>query len=115
MPLTLPALGSITNTLASSRSGGPKRRILAAAVAAAILAASLVVFSQAAWAGRLHPEVEAQLRSLPPGGTLSVIIEMATQADTAAAARSAPRTQRLARKRAVVDALRNLANQHQVP
>ncbi|MGH7324856.1 MAG: hypothetical protein ACREJ9_09425, partial [Candidatus Rokuibacteriota bacterium] len=78
-----------------------------------VFAASLLIFSETAWAGRLHPELDAQLNALPPGGTLSVIVEMVAQANPVAAAATAPRGQRLARKRAVVDALRDVANQHQ--
>ncbi|MGH2357403.1 MAG: S8 family serine peptidase, partial [Candidatus Limnocylindria bacterium] len=78
------------------------------------VAASLLLFTQAAWAGRLTPELEAQLKALPPGGKLAVIVEMWAQADPHAAAASAPRGQRVARKRAVRDSLQILANQDQV-
>ncbi|HEV8639722.1 MAG TPA: S8 family serine peptidase [Methylomirabilota bacterium] len=84
------------------------RRILAA-----VFTTSLLIFSQAAWAGRLHPELETRLSALPQGGTLSVIVEMVNQADPAAAAATVPRGQRLARKRAVVDVLRDVANRDQ--
>jgi subtilisin family serine protease len=80
-----------------------------------VLAAALViVFSgPPAWGGRVHPELEAQLKALPSGGTLPVIVEMVDQADAEAAAAIAPRGQRHARVQAVVDALRDHASRHQ--
>jgi subtilisin family serine protease len=86
-------------------------------VLAAVLSTSLVILFSGplAWAGRLHPELEAQLKALPPGGTLPVIVEMLDQADPAAAAATAPPGQRRLRIRAVVDALRDHANQRQGP
>jgi hypothetical protein len=85
-------------------------------VLTAVLSTSLVIlFSVSlAWAGRLHPELEAQLKALRPGGTLPVIVEMLDQADPVAAAASPPDRRRL-RTRAVVDALRDHANQRQGP
>ena len=84
---------------------------------AAVLGASLVVIlsGASAWAGRLHPELDAQLRALPPGGTLSVIVEMVDQADPVAAAGKALHGQRHQRIQAVVDALRDHANRGQGP
>ena len=76
-------------------------------------AALLVFFSQAAWAGRVHPELDAQLSALPPGQAISVIVEMSNQADLVAAAASAPQSQRTARRRAVRDRLQILANEDQ--
>ena len=76
-------------------------------------AALLAFFSQAAWAGRVHPELDAQLSALPPGQAISVIVEMSNQADPVAAAASAPQGQRMARRRAVRDRLQILANQDQ--
>ena len=32
-----------------------------------VFAASLLIFGETAWAGRLHPELERQLDVLPPG------------------------------------------------
>jgi len=92
-----------------SRGRGANLNILAPLFAAALL----VFFSQAAWAGRVHPELEAQLSGLPPGQAISVIVEMSNQADPVAAAASAPRGQRMARRRAVRDRLQILANQDQ--
>ena len=88
-------------------------RLINLRILATVVAASLLIFSQAAWAGRLTPELEAQLNALPPGGTLSVIVEMVTQADPVAAADTAPRRQRLARKRAVRDVLQMVATHDQ--
>ncbi len=82
-------------------------------ILAAVVATSLLIFSPAAWAGRLTPELEAQLGALPPGGKLAVIVEMVTQADPVAAAATAPRRQRLARKRAVRDVLQMVADHDQ--
>jgi subtilisin family serine protease len=91
---------------------GVKLRMLAA-----LLGALLVILASvpAAWAGRIHPDLEAQLKALPAGGTLPVIVEMMDQADPAAAAATAPRGQRQQRIRAVVDALRDHANRGQGP
>ena len=58
-------------------------------------------------AGQLHPDVDVQLAALPPGGQLSVIVELVDQADPHVAA--APHRNRRARHRAVVDALRDRA------
>jgi subtilisin family serine protease len=81
----------------------------------AVLAASLFIAlsSQEALAGRLHPELEAQLKSLPPGGSLPVIVEMFAQADPVAAAHTAPHGQRRMRLQAVVDALRDVSTRRQ--
>ncbi len=98
----------LTQALASSDKRGVNPRILAA-----VVAASFLLFGQVAWAGRLHPELETQLGALPPGGTLSVIVEMVTQADPVAAANTAPPRQRLAQKRAVRDILMMVASQDQ--
>ncbi|MGH2348187.1 MAG: S8 family serine peptidase, partial [bacterium] len=88
--------------------GGRNQGILVAAVAA-----SFFLFSQAAWAGRLHPDLETRLSTLPPGGTLPVIVEMVAQADPVAAAAAAPRGPRQMLVQAVVDVLRDVARQHQ--
>jgi subtilisin family serine protease len=84
------------------------QRILVAVVAAFVL-----LSGQPAWAGRLTPQAEDRLRALPPGGTLAVIVEMRAQADPVAAAGTAPRGQRVARRRAVRDVLQHLATQDQ--
>jgi subtilase family serine protease len=76
---------------------------------------SLLAWPGPAWAGRLHPDAERELRGLPAGGTLSVIVELTTQADPAAAAAAAPGRHRAARARAAVDALRDVAHRHQGP
>src|SRR5262249_46831835 len=70
--------------------------------------------SAPAWAGRLHPDVELGLGTLPKGGQLSVVIEMTDQADPAVAAAQAPGRGRSARSRAVRDGLVDHANRHQV-
>jgi subtilisin family serine protease len=86
-------------------------------VLAAVLGSSVVILlsGSLAWAGRLHPDLDAQLKALPPGGTVAVIVEMFDQADPAAAAATSPHGQRHLRTQAVVDALRDLANQRQGP
>jgi subtilase family serine protease/subtilisin family serine protease len=76
---------------------------------------SLMAWSEPTWAGRLHPSVEQQLRTLPVGGTVSVIVEMVTQADPAAVAATAPGRPRAARARAAADFLRDVANRYQGP
>jgi subtilisin family serine protease len=86
-------------------------RVLAVVAGASLLT---LVVSHAAWAGRVHPELEAQLGALPPGGTLPVIVELFDQADPVGAAAAAPRGQRRLRVKAVVDALRDVANRRQV-
>ena len=86
-------------------------------VLVAVLGASLFVLAsgQGATAGRLHPDLDAQLQALPPGGTLPVIVEMFAQVDPMAAAQTAPRGQRRMRLQAVVDALRDVSAQRQAP
>ncbi|MFZ1058350.1 MAG: S8 family serine peptidase, partial [Candidatus Rokuibacteriota bacterium] len=84
------------------------RRGLAGAVGLSVL-----LWTGSAGAGGLHPAVDAQLRALPPGNTLSVIVEMTDQADPRAAAALHPRHARTARLHAVRDALQQLANLRQ--
>jgi hypothetical protein len=79
------------------------------------LTLGIVLLYVPAWAGRVHPTLEAQLSLLPAGGELRVIVEMATQADAAAVSASAPKGPRSVRARAVVDALRDVANRSQGP
>src|SRR2546427_979428 len=80
---------------------------------ATLLSTLILLASAPAWAGRLHPDVAAQIDALAPGGQLSVIVEMADQADPALAAQQAPGRGRVAQRRAVRDALQDHANRHQ--
>ena len=93
--------------------GCPAVRSLSADRASLLVAVVLLAWTTLAWAGRLHPEVDAHLASLPPGGTASVIVELDDQADPHAAA-AGHRTRR-AKARAVVDALRDKAARTQGP
>jgi subtilisin family serine protease len=68
-----------------------------------------------ALAGRIRPDLEAQLQALPPGAVIPVIVEMVVQADPVTAAVGAPGRSKLARTRAVVDSLRDVARQRQGP
>src|SRR5262245_12693370 len=86
------------------------RRLFAVAVALSIL-----VSVGPAWAGRLTPQVEQQLRALPVDGQVSVIVEMIIQGDPTAVAAAAPGRHRAARARAAADFLRDLAQRHQGP
>jgi subtilisin family serine protease len=85
-------------------------RVLVAVLGAALL---ILVSGPEAGAGRVHPELEARLNALPPGGTLPVIVELYAQADPVAAAQTAPHGQRQMRLKAVVDALRDVSTQRQ--
>jgi subtilisin family serine protease len=76
---------------------------------------AIVLPGAPAWAGRVHPALEAQLSLLPAGGELRVIVEMATQADPGAASAGVRRGPRSVRTRAVVDALQDVANRRQGP
>src|SRR4029453_5707564 len=53
-------------------------------LAAGLGAAWILLLGQTAWAGRVHPDLESQLSALPPGGTISVIVEMWKQGNPAA-------------------------------
>jgi subtilase family serine protease/subtilisin family serine protease len=86
---------------------------LAALLALLTLAALALGTPAPAGAGQVHPDVEERLAALPPGNPLSVIVELADQADPHAAGR-AHRVRR-ARLRAVVDALRDKAARTQGP
>ena len=86
-------------------------RVLAAAVAAV----TLLLASDAAWGGRLHPDVEHELRALPSGRPVSVIVHMAPRVDPAAAAAKVAPGLRAARRQAVVNALRSHATTTQAP
>ena len=89
-----------------------RRRVVAAVLGGVLVG---VFCAPAAEAGRVHPELEARLQALPAGGRLPVIVEMLVQTDPAAAAATAVPGPRHLRTRAVVDALRDHANQHQGP
>lgn len=81
---------------------------------AGVLTALVVIMaSAAAWAGRLHPEVESRFGALSVGSQLSVIVEMTDQTDPSIAAGQAPGRGRAARRRAVRDALLDHATRHQ--
>ena len=86
-------------------------RFLAGGMTLALIALA----SEPAWAGRIHPRLESELAALPTGGELRVIVELATQADATAAAAATGRATRRVRTKAVVDALRDVANQRQGP
>lgn len=79
------------------------------------LAVSVMLSRGPVEAGSVHADLEAQLATLTPGDTVSVIVEMADQVDPRAAALTAPSRDRRARLYAVVDALRNLATRTQTP
>src|SRR3990172_12635951 len=66
-------------------------------------------------AGRLCPGLELEINALPPGGVVSVIVEMTDQADPRGAVATLPVHDRRARARAVVSTLQGFANQTQGP
>ncbi len=72
-------------------------------------------WSTVGWAGTVHPGLERALHAVPPGGMISVIVEMTDQADPAAAAGAAAGRSRSARARAVVSALQGAAAGTQGP
>jgi len=76
-------------------------------------AALLVFFSQAAWPERVHPELDAQLSTLPPGQAISVIVEMFEPGGSGSRRRQRAAEPRMARRRAVRDRLQILANEDQ--
>ncbi|MEW5899972.1 MAG: S8 family serine peptidase [Acidobacteriota bacterium] len=83
-------------------------------VSALILLAAFLAGAQSR-PDRLHPALEQRLQKLAPGEKLAVIIELDTQAKPLAAISQMPGATRRAKARAVVEALRSTADQHQGP
>src|SRR5688572_2416690 len=81
----------------------------------ALLVSMAGAFSSAAIAGSVHPKLEAHLAAQPPGADVPIIVELTVQADPHAVASAHPPANRRGRGRAVVDALRDVANRHQLP
>ena len=82
----------------------------------ALLLAMVAALSPAgAIAGRVSPALEAHLATLPPDSVVPVIVELADQANPHAAASAHRPGERRARGRAVVDALRDVADRKQPP
>ena len=75
----------------------------------------LLLGAPVASAGRLHPRLSEQLRTLAPGQVTHIIVELAAQVDPAAVAASVASRSRPGRGRAVVDALQDMANRTQPP
>jgi subtilisin family serine protease len=65
--------------------------------------------------GRIHPALEQKLQTLAPGDKLRVVIELSTQADPSQIVSKMPKASRKEKARAVVDALKNIAEQTQGP
>ena len=65
--------------------------------------------------GRIHPALEQRLQKMAPGEKLAVIIELDTQGKPSAAISRLIGAPRRAKTRAVVEALRSMADQHQKP
>ena len=85
------------------------------AVLAWLVAMASALVSVDASAGTLNPKLEAHLATLPPGADVPVIVELTVQADPHAIAAAHAPADRRARGRAIVEALRALANRHQPP
>src|SRR4051812_46990068 len=66
-------------------------------------------------AGRVHPSLEAQLKGKPSGELIPVIVELEERANPRAAASGIDRRDRPGRGRAVVKALRDVADKSQKP
>src|SRR5689334_16338543 len=69
----------------------------------------------AASAGRVNPSLEAQLKGKPSGELVPIIIELEDRANPSAAANGVDRRDRHGRARAVVRALRDVAEKSQKP
>jgi subtilase family serine protease len=82
-----------------------------------LLLACAVVMTIGAQApgGRIHPALEQSLRTLSPGERLAVIVELNEQASPAEFVSAMPRAGRRERARAVVNALKSVADRHQGP
>src|SRR5688572_22914557 len=81
----------------------------------ALLVAMVGAFSSSAVAGSVHPKLEAHLAAKPPCSLVPVIVELAEQANPHAAAAAHGPSERRARARAVVEALRDVAMRKQPP
>jgi subtilase family serine protease len=73
----------------------------------------ILLANAAAQAGRIHPALEEKLQRLTPGERLPVIVELVEQARPDAAISTILGASRRVRARAVVNALQNMAAQHQ--
>jgi subtilase family serine protease/subtilisin family serine protease len=82
----------------------------------ALLALALLVASESASAGRVHPDLEKKLSQKAADGNLTpVIVELEERVSPSAAGASAPERDRRARGRAVVNALKDKAEKTQGP
>lgn len=79
---------------------------------AALAAIAALHWASPAAAGRVHPDLDARLATVGPDEHVSVIVELTTQANPKAIAK-AHSFDRRARGRAVVDALRHVAEREQ--
>jgi subtilisin family serine protease len=80
-----------------------------------LLVLFLIVAAGSAWAGRIHPDLEARLAKKVSGDLTPVIVELHERANAQGAAASAPARDRRARGHAVVKALRDTAERSQGP
>lgn len=74
----------------------------------------LLLLSGVAWAQKVHPKVEDELKALPPGGKLSVIVVLSDRTDLNAVLQKAGK-KRSDRRRAVIEALKKKAAATQPP
>src|SRR5688500_17777525 len=89
--------------------------MLARPVLQTLLALALLAASSAASAGRIHPDLEKRLGQKAAGDLTPVIVELEERVSPSAAAGNAPERDRRARGRAVVKALRDVAERSQRP
>jgi len=75
----------------------------------------IVMISAQAPNGRLHPALEQKLQKLAPGEKLAVIVELNEQAKPAEVVSKMRGAGRREKARAVINALRNVADMHQGP
>src|SRR5690349_12537711 len=80
-----------------------------------LLALALLVASEAASAGRVHPDLDKRLKEKAEGDLTAVIVELEDRVSPSAAAANAPERDRRARGRAVVTALKDKADKTQGP
>lgn len=80
-----------------------------------VLCLAATILAAPALAGTVDARLETVLASTPADGRVAVIVEMQERSDPAAAARNAPRNDRVARGRAVVGELKRHADRSQAP
>jgi subtilisin family serine protease len=94
---------------------GKKTRVLSWCIVISVLIILAVFLAAPSRPGRIHPALEQRLQTLAPGGKVGVIIELNEQADPSKVVAKMPKASKKQKARAVVDALKAMAEKTQGP